>query len=162
MPWNKTVWVVTAATILAWIGVSGWMLYGASKGGNVTDDVVSLILWNVIMAPMVLICEGLAPQRLEIGHDKIVILRRYRSVTIRREQIASVERLPDGALRSALRTCGVGGLFGYYGRFYTRKIGSFSLYATRLDNLFLITLCTGKRVVISCAEPDKMEPLMQP
>ena len=103
-----------------------------------------------------LICEGYAPQRLEIGRDHITILRRYKSVTIYSNEVQSVERLPDNAMRWAIRTGGVGGLFGFYGNYRTPAIGSFVLYATSFDNLFLITLLNGKKIVISCAEPEKM------
>lgn len=104
-----------------------------------------------------LACEGLSPQRLEIGESQIVILRRYNSVVIRRDEIKSIEKLPENAMRGAIRTGGVGGLFGYFGKFYTRSIGSFSLYATGSNNLFLIRKWDGKNVVVACSEPDKME-----
>jgi hypothetical protein len=104
-----------------------------------------------------LVCEGLAPQRLEVGENQIVILRRYKSVVINRDDIKNVEPLPHNTMHGAIRTCGVGGLFGFFGQFYIRSIGSFLLYATSLDNLFLIRKWDGKSIVISCAEPDKMK-----
>ena len=104
-----------------------------------------------------LVCEGLAPQRLEIGAKTLVILRRYKSITIHADEVLSVDRLPKNALRGAVRTCGVGGFFGYYGHYYQGSIGAFQLYATSFDNLFLIRLANGKKIVISCSEPDKME-----
>ena len=140
-----------------WVGVSGWMLYEIVVAEDATSSLVSLILFNVVMLPTMLLCEGYAPQRLEVGESQIVILRRYKSVTIHRNEIKSVERLPENALRGAIRTGGVGGLFGYYGNYYSRNIGKFTLYATTFDNLFLIRKWDGNSVVISCAEPDKME-----
>lgn len=104
-----------------------------------------------------LACEGLAPQRLEVGESQIVVLRRYKSIVINREEIKSVEQLPANAMSGAIRTCGVGGLFGFFGKFYSRSIGSFSLYATGSENLFLIRKWDGKNIVIACAEPDKMK-----
>ncbi|MBR2351698.1 MAG: hypothetical protein IKA70_02020 [Alistipes sp.] len=155
--WGRGVWVTTFATFALWLGLSLFMLYIACTQEDIVRPVISLVLFNAIMLPMILVSEGMAPQRLEIGESKIVILRRYRSIAIRRDEVRSVERLPDNALRGALRVGGNGGLFGYYGSYYTRKLGSFELYATRLDNLFLVHLWSGKRIVISCAEPDKME-----
>lgn len=154
--WNRMLWVMTFAVFALWLGVSCWQLYTIFTSEGAVVTLMSFLLFNGIMLATVLVCEGYAPQRLEIGEDKIVVLRRYNSVTIRRDEVKSVERLPDNAMRWAMRTGGVGGLFGYYGSYYSRTIGSFTLYATSFRNLYLIRKWDGKSVVISCSEPDKM------
>lgn len=154
--WSKTVWVITFALFGLWIGVSGWILWNICVENDPTMYLLILLEFNAIMLPCIIICEGLAPQRLEISSKKIVILRRFKNVAIFSYQVQSVEALPKNALRGAIRTFGVGGLFGYYGNYYTTRIGSFKLYATSFDNLFLIRLKSGKKIVISCSEPDKM------
>ena len=156
--WDRTLWVTTFLFFILWVGVSGYMLYAIFAQPEAAKEYIfSLIVFNLIMLPTMLACEGLAPQRLEIGENQIVILRRYKSVVINRDEIRSVEPLPKSAMRGAIRTGGVGGLFGYYGNYYSRSIGSFKLYATSSTNLFLIRKWDGKSVVISCAEPDKMK-----
>ena len=155
--WDKRLWVMTFVVFILWICVSVFLFYNIFTQENSTESLISLLLFNAIMLPTILACEGYAPQRLEVGEDKIVVLRRYKSVVITREEIKSVERLPANAMRGAIRTAGVGGLFGYYGSYYSRSIGSFKLYATSFDNLYLIRKWDGKCIVISCAEPDKME-----
>ena len=159
--WSRTVWVVTFGVFALWIGGVIWMLYQIFADESMVEPIIGLIVLNAIMLPIVILCEGYAPQRLEIGRSKLVVLRRYNSVTIPRHMIKRVLRLPDNAMRTAVRTFGVGGLFGYFGAFYARKIGSFQLYATRLDNLFLIELCDNRRVVVSCAEPERMSLLLE-
>lgn len=154
--WNRTLWVMTFAVFAFWIGMSGWQLYTIFTSESAVVALIAFLIFNGIMLATVLMCEGYAPQRLEIGEDKIVILRRYNSVTINRDEVKSIERLPDNAMTWAVRTGGVGGLFGYYGSYYSRKIGSFTLYATSFRNLYLIRRWDGKSVVISCSEPDKM------
>ena len=155
--WNKTLWVLTFAMFGLWIGVSGWLLWKINTVSDATPFLTELIILNVIFLPVTLACEGLAPQRLEISKNRLVILRRYKSITIHADEVLSVDRLPKNALRGAMRTCGVGGLFGYYGYYYHGSIGSFRLYATSFDNLFLIRLVNGKKIVISCSEPEKMD-----
>ena len=155
--WNKTLWVTTFATFALWIGLSGWFLYHVIIDRPATVALFELIVLNLIMLPTILICEGLAPQRLEIGDDKIVILRRYRSVVLHREEIKSIEYVSKLTFRGAMRTFGVGGLFGYYGRYYAPALGAFTLYATSFKNLYLIKTWSGRSVVVSCAEPDKIE-----
>jgi hypothetical protein len=155
--WNKTLWVTTFAVFGLWLGVSGFQLYEIFTQKETLEPLIALIVLNAIMLPTIIICEGLAPQRLEICKDKIVILRRYKSVTINRSEIKSVQLLSKSDFRNVLRLSGVGGLFGYFGRYYSSKLGTFQLFATSFQNLYLIRKCDGKNVVISCAEPDKME-----
>ena len=155
--WNKTLWVMTFLVFILWAGYSAWNLWEIFTTDNNAGAVVALIVFNLTMLPTVLICEGLAPQRLEIGEKQLVILRRYKSITIYADEVKSVELLPKNALRGAMRTCGVGGLFGYFGSYYKSGIGSFKLYATSFENLYLIRKWDGKSVVISCSEPDKMD-----
>ena len=156
--WDKTLWVMTFACFALWFGLSGWFLFQIlTTEGNDAALLGSLILVNVIFLPTILACEGLAPQRLEIGADAIVILRRYKSIVLERENIKSIEPLTKRDMRGAIRTCGVGGLFGYFGHYYSNKLGSFKLFATSFENLYLIKLWSGKTIVLSCAEPDKMD-----
>ena len=155
--WSRRVWLATSLFFVLWVASSCWFVWQMRAAEDITPSLVSLILTNVVFLPTMLLCEGYAPQRLEIGASKLVILRRYNSVTITTTQIRSIERLPDNALRFAVRTFGCGGLFGYFGRFYTRQIGAFSLYATCFENLYLITLLDGKKVVVSCAEPELLD-----
>lgn len=155
--WDRTLWVMTFVVFIFWVGFSAWNIWQIFTIEDSQGPLIALLILNVIMLPTVLICEGLAPQRLEIGEKKLVILRRYKSVTIYADEVFSVDPLPKNGLRGAVRTCGVGGLFGYFGSYYKSNIGAFKLYATSLENLFLIRLANGKKIVISCSEPDKMK-----
>ena len=155
--WDKTLWVMTFACFALWIGLSGWFVFQIFTTDNDSTMLASLLVLNAIFLPTILACEGLAPQRLEVGEEQIVVLRRYKSVVINRDEIKSVQPLSKSDFRGVIRTCGVGGLFGYFGHYYSNKLGSFRLFATSFQNLFLSKLCSGKSVVISCAEPDKME-----
>ena len=154
--WNKTLWVMTFSVFGLWLVGSAWMLWQYFTAEGESSALVTLVVFNITMLPTMILCEGLAPQRLEIGEKHLVILRRYKSITIYSDEVVSVEQLPKNALRGAARTAGVGGFFGYYGSYYSAKIGSFKLYATSFDNLFLIKLVNGKKIVISCSEPEKM------
>ena len=159
--WDRTLWAMTFACFGLWIGLSGWLVYQICATDNDTALLGSLIVLNVMFLSMIIACEGLAPQRLEIGEDSIVVLRRYKSVVITREEIKSISPLSKKDFRGVIRTCGVGGLFGYFGHYYSNKLGSFRLFATSFQNLYLIKLWNGKSIVVSCAEPEIMEQFIE-
>lgn len=155
--WSKTLWVMTFALFIFWFGISAFLLYGVCTEEAIADKLTSLIIINVVMLPTMFICEGLAPQRLEIGADKLVILRRYKSITIHSNEVKSIELLPANALKGAIRTGGVSGFFGYYGNFYLRSIGAVKLYATDFNNLYLVKKWDGKQIVFSCSDPELLD-----
>ena len=159
--WDKTLWVMTFVCFALWIGFSGWFVFQIFVTDADAAMLASLIILNVVMLPTIIVCEGLAPQRLEVGEESIVVLRRYNSVVIYRDEIKSITPLAKNDMRGVIRTCGVGGLFGYFGHYYSRKLGSFRLFATSFQNLYLIKLWNGKSIVVSCAEPEIMEQFIE-
>ena len=159
--WSKSVWVITFSFFILWVGISAFMLYEIFTQADNTEPLIGLIVFNLIMLPTMLACEGLAPQRLEIGEEQIVILRRYKSIVINRSEIKSIQALSKSDFSGVIRTCGVGGLFGYFGHYYSSKLGSFRLFATSFENLYLIKLWNGKNIVISCAEPEVIEQFIE-
>ena len=66
----------------------------------------------------------------------------------------NVELLDKERLNGSIRTFGVGGLFGYWGRFANSKIGVMTWYATRRDNAVLITKFNNKKIVLTPDEPE--------
>ncbi|MBQ1225055.1 MAG: hypothetical protein IIX82_03735, partial [Alistipes sp.] len=56
--WNKTLWVITFLFFILWIGLSAFMLYIIFTKTDNADDIVSLIVLNLVMLPMMIACEG--------------------------------------------------------------------------------------------------------
>ena len=153
--WNKEVWIVTSALFVGLVGTILFLIYGFVKGMD-HGLLYSLMPLVVILLGLIIGCEGYAPQYLEVGDDRIVIVRRYAGVTIHRTEIISVRPLSSKDFRGVLRLCGCDGLFGYMGKYWSKKLGKFSLYATSKSNLFLINTTTRGKIVLGCSEPEKM------
>ena len=106
-----------------------------------------------VLVGIMIFCEGYSPQRLEISQSKITVLRRYDSITIPRSMILSVVQLEPKDMKRVYTDGGCAGLFGYFGGFRSKQLGRFKMYATSMDNLYLITLSDGRKIVIGCTEP---------
>ena len=152
--WNATVWIVTSALILFFTVMAGAMLFYAIRDHDVTA-LVGLFAVSIIGSGVIFVSEGYSPQCLEIGDESLVVVRRYSDIVIRRSEIVSVEPVAGGKIRLAVCMGGSCGLFGFFGRYHAKGIGGFDMYATRYDNLFLITTLRNKYVV-SCAEPERL------
>lgn len=96
-----------------------------------------------------------SPINYEVSAQQLSIHRLLIDVNIDRNQIKSVELLDKEQLGWVFRTFGVGGLFGYYGKFANTKLGSMTWYATRRDKTVLIVTLDNKKIILTPDEPEK-------
>lgn len=150
--WSKTVWAFTLvffAGSVIYIGMLVYLIFNGTTAAAVAGLVVALPLLVGIM----IFCEGYSPQRLEISESQITVLRRYESITIPRSMILSIEPLEPKDMKRVYTDGGCAGLFGYFGGFRSKQLGRFKMYATSMDNLYLLTLSDSRKIVIGCTEP---------
>lgn len=95
----------------------------------------------------------LAPRAVTVAPGAVRIERRALPVVIPMASIRAVQVLPPEALRGVLRTFGCSGLFGHFGRFWSRQLGAFRMYCTSTRGLVLLETDRG-RVVISPAPAE--------
>ena len=91
-----------------------------------------------------------------LSEKGLTIHRPLVNVTIPKNEIKSVNRLTKNELSWTVRTFGVGGLFGYFGKFSNYKLGSMTWYATkRKENMVLVTTINDHKIVLSPNDADK-------
>ncbi len=96
-----------------------------------------------------------SPINYKVSAEKLTIHRLFIDVNIDRNQIKSIELLDKEKMGWVFRTFGVGGLFGYYGKFANTKLGSMTWYATRRDKTVLIETIDKKKIILTPDEPEK-------
>jgi hypothetical protein len=115
--------------------------------------------WAIVVlraiALVVILC-GLyfCPKYIAVTPSQLVIGRLLTKRTIALNQIASV--VPYQRAESFIRTCGSGGVCGYWGWFRNNEVGNVFVYATRMDQLLLVTLSSGRKYVLSCKDAKTM------
>ena len=98
---------------------------------------------------------GFQPISYVLTPEQLIIHRLISNVKINRTEIKSVEQIDKTRLRLTIRIFGVGGLFGYFGKFLNTKLGSTTWYATRRDKAVLITTVNNKKIVITPDNPEE-------
>ncbi|HSN89935.1 MAG TPA: PH domain-containing protein, partial [Anaeromyxobacteraceae bacterium] len=150
-PWDRTLRAVTvAAVVLLALAVAVFALVAARA------DLPAALSAAVaaLAAALVGATWALAPRGFSVEAGQVRVERPLRPVAIAAASIRSAGLLPPDALRGALRLGGSGGLFGYYGRFWSRSLGSFRLYATRRVGLVRIDT-VDERFVLSPEPPER-------
>jgi hypothetical protein len=97
---------------------------------------------------------ALAPRGFALEGGELVVERPLWPVRIPLASVRAVTVLPRPGLGWAIRTAGCSGVFGHYGHFWSRSLGSFRLYATRRDPLVCVDGDAG-RFVLSPDEPER-------
>lgn len=98
------------------------------------------------------------PISYTITDQEVMVNRLWKSVIINRKDIQSVEILDKDFSKRTIRTFGVGGMWGYFGKFIHNIVGTMTWYVTRRDKMVLVRLIDGKKVVLS---PDDLEGFVQ-
>jgi membrane protein YdbS with pleckstrin-like domain len=88
-----------------------------------------------------------------IENNSLHINRWLNKVKIPFAEIKTVKVVSDTDMGLVFRTFGVGGLFGYLGKFSSSKLGSLTYYATQNKNRVFIELHDGKKLLIT---PDDL------
>jgi hypothetical protein len=82
------------------------------------------VLTIVLLIATYAISLGYSPRAYQITEDMLVINRLFYNAKYERRKIEKVEMLSKEQMGFAIRTFGVGGLFGYFGYFSSKNQGS--------------------------------------
>jgi hypothetical protein len=147
--WSPAVWIVTTTVLGVIIGVEAMLvrLAYAPAGDNVTKAL--LIVALLVPVGIVGIVALLAPWSYTIRSEAIVVNRLGPAVVLRFEQIRAIQRIDSAEIGFAWRAFGSGGFLGWFGWFYSRRVGAFLAYATNRRDLVLVTMNDGAKVIIS-------------
>lgn len=88
-----------------------------------------------------------------LTHDILTVHRPISDVTYSLQTLDSVSIVTKEQLKFTIRTFGVGGLWGYYGKFYNSVYGKMTWYLTRRDQMVLIKT-DNKTILLS---PDDID-----
>ncbi|MDP6634448.1 MAG: PH domain-containing protein [Phycisphaerae bacterium] len=116
---------------------------------------MSMLLAGVIWGTYAFVWVFYRPSRFEICRSGLRIVWPMRSFYIPAAEIAEIAPISKSALGLVLRTFGAGGLWGGFGRFWSRKMGHMLIYASRSDGLVCIRRGRERTVLISPARPDE-------
>ena len=95
------------------------------------------------------------PVKYSLTAGNLIVHRLFSDVKIERSKIKSVELVDKEKLSWSVRIFGVGGFFGYFGKFANAKLGTMTWYATRKDRIVLVKMLNNKKIILTPDEPEK-------
>lgn len=142
-PWSRSLRLATAASVAVLLAV---MLAGLLMGPR------QLLVWQVAMVgvPLGVLLSALPfmVRGYVLTETHIEVRRLGWSTVLPLAGLIAVTGEPEG-LHGSLRLFGNGGLFGFSGWFWNRRIGRFRAYATDPGRVVLLRYRDGKKVVVT-------------
>jgi len=106
---------------------------------------ILLYIWVLLFRPL----------NYWVTDKQLIIQRPLKNIVVERNAITNIERLDDATVQKSIKTLGVGGLFGYFGKYANRKNGSMTWYATRRSRAVLICINDNKKIVLTPDMPKE-------
>jgi hypothetical protein len=151
-PWDGRLRAVTAAvTVVLGIAAAAVLVLGFRDGDPAVAAIATAFALGLLL--VLYLARALAPIGFAIEGSAVVVLRRARPVSIPLSLVRAAGPL-ELRLSRLLRLGGSGGLWGWYGRYWSRPLGQFRLFATRTRDLVQLDTPTG-RFVLSPEQPDR-------
>jgi len=133
-------WVMTLLIVALVVFLVGFSLTTGNAFQQLTGIIIAAILCVSVL---------FSPGCFYVTDDSVIVKRPGPDVVIRISDIEEIRRIRLREFGFCIRTFGVGGFFGYYGKFYSFRIGRFNAYATNPKSLVLIICNDGKKYVLS-------------
>ncbi len=105
----------------------------------------------LFLLTVVLITYGFSPRGFSLGPDGLHIHRPFGPHLLAFNRVRSARRAQPGEL-CGLRTFGSGGMFGFFGWFWSRKMGHYRAYVTHRQDMVLVE--AERPYLLSPERPD--------
>jgi hypothetical protein len=148
------------SVIITWcIAGIGFVTFLACYVAYVKSGKDSRVLAGALAGPLFLFVLFIAmyylkPTCLVVDGEGITIERKLKPVVIKFTEIKSIRIAEAGEMKGAIRTFGNGGLFGYTGYYYNRKLGSMRWHCTQRTNYVIIDKSNNKKVIVTPDDPE--------
>lgn len=150
---------MSVAILLLFIGIGVSIIYNLDPTNPNEIPLWAALLLESFFLGIFIFCYLFAPKAYLLERDKIKIIRPIGKIEITLSNISNIRIIDKSELKTLIRTFGVGGLFGYYGYYYSSSLGKLILYTTQRKNLILIVPKLGRKVILSPDDTRMLEVL---
>src|SRR5258708_2546352 len=114
------------------------------------DTVLVLFHSGIILLFILIIAFSylFSTQSYAVENGNLIIKRPIGDRIISINDVVEIHPVEKGEMTGTIRTFGVGGLFGYYGKYYNKRFGSLTLYTTQRHNRIFIRTKSGDKIII--------------
>jgi len=120
-----------------------------------TRYTIALIIVTGILSVSVTVAYLFKPDGYVLLDNELLIKRKINIKHIPFDKIDEIKLLNKEETKSLFRIVGIGGVFGWVGKFWNKKLGFLNLYASKAYDLVLIKTSDSKKILISPEEKER-------
>lgn len=139
--WDRMANVMTVILAAGMIGLSIFLLLKYKADGMETVAAAGILIFVTVFISI------FTPLGLIVDDEYIAVKKLVGRVVIKKSDILSITPVEGAVVRRSARLAGSNGVFGYWGKYRSRAIGSYTIYATNLDKLALIETAKKKYII---------------
>ena len=131
---------------------------------HANDNLKSILIHAgslIFFISVIVFCYLYSPIKYELTDRQLIINRPVKNITINFTDISEVRSIDSSELSGTIRTFGVGGLFGYFGKYYNSTVGKMNWYTTQMRNRILIQMNTCEKIIISPDDLSMLDKLLE-
>jgi hypothetical protein len=130
------------------------------SGARAAEAWLAAVLWPSawLVAVTLIVVIVLSPRHYHLDDQRIAVARVARPVIISLDELESARAVQLGELGWVVRVGGSGGAGGYWGRFWSKKMGSMHWWLTRRDTAVLLRGRSGRLWLLS---PDDRQSFLE-
>ncbi len=141
--------IILLTFIIVSFGISIYSTYSIENSMQGT-----FVLWMsiAVMVSVLVVPVLFFPIKYVLADSQVIIKRFANDSVIPHAEIQDVYRLRDKSKSMLIRTFGVGGYLGFYGKFYASDIGTINLMAGNTSDIVIIETVNGVKYGLSDTE----------
>ena len=143
--------IVGLAVVLSFIS-----FFAFNNSANQIARLLSIVLGPVLIVAIFIAMFYLKPISIVVNEEGIIIDRKIKPVFVNFSDIRTIRIVTEDEMGFPFRTFGDGGIFGYIGLYYNKKLGSMMWYCTKRENYVLIEKTNGKKIIITPDDPGAL------
>ena len=144
---NKITTIIVSAILLIVLVLVFFLTPADGLEFAISVSIIPIIIFLVVYL--------LRPNNYSVSADKLLIHRMLGNVEIDRNSIQSVQEIDESQVKNSLRTFGVGGFFGSFGKLWNASLGNMTWYITRKNNFVLVETKNKKKIILTPDKPDE-------
>lgn len=118
------------------------------------DNKVAICILSAVFLTLIFSSLFFMPMSVSADNDTVKVTRPLKTKKITLKDVSDV-RLCSPTM-GAIRICGSGGCFGWYGWFKEKDIGKYFAYYGKASDCFLVTLKDGHKYMLGCSDASEM------
>lgn len=154
---DKTAIVITWLVTLLFFGIGGFQTYQIAQLDTYDTRAWVLMGANGLLVVIFVVCYLYRTLAYAVDRVGVTIQRPIGNKVIHFDEIRNAFTVDKETMGWVLRTFGVGGLFGYFGKFRSHRMGNMTWYATRRDRYLVIVTNDDRKIVTTPDDPKMLD-----